>query len=1171
MNRLILLSTWLGLLAGTLPAQAQEWASTRADVQSRGVRLAAAVSLNVENEPLDEILKEIERQTGYGFVYGTDVVRTVRRSLRVERQPLGTVLDALLPSGLGYQIRNRQVILSVKLPGAVERELTGRVTDASTGEGLPGVSLVVKNTKRGVTSTADGTYRLLIPDGSVVLSVSSIGYLPQEITVGAGQTALDVRLQQDTRNLDEVQVVAFGEQRSRDVTGSISTLKAADIRANLAASPDVALQGRAAGVQITQAGGTPGGAVRINIRGVASINSNSQPLIVIDGIPVLGSAFGTGGNAMNPLAEINPDDIESMEVLKDASASVLFGSRAANGVILITTKKGKSGKPTFDLSYQEGVSTATNRVEIIDNGADYFNLLKRAAANNQRAGLAPVVPNLANLVPAGILAGTAATIPANLLVDSTTLYTTRTNWLDQVLRTGQFRQATLGVSAGTKKLSAYLSGSYRNEGGIVIGQNFRRLAARLNLAYAPIKRLRLGLNSSVTGLENQTVPLSNSFRTAVTSALPAYPIQLPDGTFFNGLNRGNNQVTIGTNPLFFRANYSNQTNTLRTINTAFLEAEVVPGLSLRTEWGYDYQINRNDILQTPTLFPANLAAPPRERDGNGRAEQREFWSSTWNTNNLLTYTRTFRKDHQLKVLVGNSVQSQANVGNTYITENVPEGARYGLDTARAILTDDSPAFRFVSWFGRVNYIFRDKYLVEASFRTDGSSRFPPGNRWASFPGVSAGWILSEERFVRDHLRFVDFLKLRASYGATGNAEIGNFSWQKAFTVLGVNDAIYGGIQGARFVNPGNRALTWETTRQADLGLEFALAGNRLRGSLDVYQKTSEGLLLEYGLGPLFGTITNAMTVNLGTVRNRGVELTLRTDNVRRDRFTWTTDFNLSHNRNQVLSTYTAPFLNYEYQFFSGPSIAAPGYPLGTYYLPRFAGFDPATGNELFLERDRNQFTISGQTVPTGNLWDGTVNNQAANQAFLIEGRTPYPTLFGGLTNSFTYKSFDFSFLIYYQIGNWIYDQGERLQSYPSVSNTSGQVLRANVPGIGDLREELRRAESGGGYRLQLNSNARGFESTRFLHDGSFARLKNVALGYTLPSAAARKIKLRTARIYVTGQNLLTFTRFRGWDPEVFRSEGVSGPNQGVANLQPGVTNNDLPQVRTILVGLNLGF
>lgn len=1157
---------WLLVSLSTGPGlSAQDVASSSALVSPKQIIDKSSVTLSSEGRTLDLILHAIEQQTEYTFVYSNMQFGQLRPSLQSVRQPLLQVLDNLLtPLAISYRIVGKQIILVNQ-----ERILTGQVTDGENGEGLPGVNITLKNSSRGTTTDGQGNYRLTLPTSSnetPTLIFSYVGYLPQEFTLGT-QTTLNVKLAPDVRGLDEVQIVAFGEQRKRDLTGSISSIKPDAIRANTAASPDVALQGRAAGVQITQAGGTPGGAVRINVRGVASINSNAQPLIVIDGIPVINQAFGTGGVAMNPLSEINPDDIESMEILKDAAASVLYGSRAANGVMLITTKKGKSGKPTFDVSYQEGVTNATNRVKLVDNGADYFAILKRAATQNKFSGLAPASTNLVSLLPTGILQGSDANIDNRLLTDSATLYNGRTDWLSQVLRQGSYRVATLGISAGTKTLQAYVSGSYRKDNGIVVGQSLQRVSGRINLIYKPIRQVQMGLNSSINGLENNTQPIGNSFRSALSTALPAYPVQLADGTYFNGINRGGNAINVGSNPVFFRNNYQEVTQTTRSINTAFLQLEPLAGLTIRTEWGYDFQRNTSDALQTPALFPTGISN--KEKNGNGRAQNSVFTSSTWNTNNLLTYTRQLTKNHRLTVLLGNSVQSQTSKSTTYVTENVAEGQRGGTDTVRTVRVNDDPVFRFASFFGRLNYSLRDKYLFEATFRTDGSSRFGPGRKYASFPGVSAGWVLSEEPFLRDNIKSLSFLKLRASYGLTGNAEIGNFSWQKSFTYVGYNAAVYGGVQGGQFTNPGNQDLSWESTKQLNAGLDFGFVGNRIRGTFDFYNKVSNGLLLDYSLGPLYGTINNVMTINLGSVRNRGLEFSISTQNIVRPRFRWTTDFNIARNQNEVLSTYTAPFLNYPYQFISGPNIAAVGYPLGTYYLAKFAGFDPVTGNELFNERNRNAFTISGQTVPTGNLWDGTVNNQSGNNQFIQDGKTPYPKFFGGLTNSITVGPFDLNALIYFQYGNWIYDQGERQQSYVSSPGTTnvGQVLRAEVPGIGSLTDELSRT-GGGAYRLQWQSNARLFESTRFLHDGSFARLKNLQVGYTLPVATAKRLHLRTVRVYATAQNLLTMTKFKGWDPEIFANNGASG---GTATLGPGVTSNDLPQVKTLSLGLNVGF
>ncbi len=1174
--------TLFGLLSGTclLPAQLLAQRSTlhtsdlarayitAADTPVRPTR-DVRITLAAQNQPLDQILKEIERQSGYSMLYSSNRSKT-RLSIQASNESLTQVLTTLLtPLSMQFELSGRQIILreassAPPLVVAVDRTVSGRVTATDSPDGVPGVNVSVKGTTRGTVTDRAGQYNLSVPDGgSPVLVFSFVGYQLQEAILGS-QTTLNVVLVPDERSLNEVQVVAFGEQRTRDVTGSIASVKAADIRLNTAASPDVALQGRAAGVQITQAGGSPGGAVRINVRGVASINSNSQPLIVIDGVPVLSSAFGAGGVAMNPLAEINPNDIASMEILKDASASVLYGSRAANGVILITTKKGKSGKPQFDVSYEQGVSAATNRVNFVDNGADLLNIYKQSARNTISSGLTPVVSNLRNLLPTGILQGTLTPALDNQLADSTTLYNTRTNWADQVLRQGRYRQASVSASVGGKKLSVYGSGSFRDEDGIVIGQSFQRISGRVNTTFTPVKWLQAGLNLSANGIDNQTVPLNRTYQTALSSALPAYPVQLANGTYFNGIANGtNNSISQGSNPVFYRNNYNNLAHTFRSTNTAFLQLMPVAGLTVRAEVGLDYQRTKNDELQNQLLFPKGIAGA--EQGGNGRAVNQVVTNQTVNYNTTAQYARTVAKDHSFKILAGNSVQTTLSGNANYITENVPDGASRGTDTARSVVFDKQLSFRFVSFFGRVNYAYKDRYLAEVSLRTDGSSRFGPGNRWATFPGASVGWVVSDEPFIRA-IPAISFLKLRASYGLTGNAEIGNYSWQKVFTYVGYSAAIYGGVQGGQFTSLGNKGLSWESTRQTNVGLDFGLFGNRISGTVDYYNKVSDGLLLDYQLGPLVGIISNIITVNLGSVRNRGVEFSLNTRNVQTKRFSWETNFNIAHNDNKVLSTYDAPFLSSPFQFINGPNIAAPGYPLGNYFLAQFAGFDPQTGNELFYERDRSVYANNGQTVRTGNLWDGTVNNQAGNNNFIVDNRTPYPKFFGGLNNTFRFGPVDLSALIYFQQGNWIYDQGERAQSYP----TTGQTLRQMIPGLGNVQEAVRQNDNATLNRLTWNSNARTIDSDRFLHDGSFARLKNVQIGYTLSTETARKLKLRSLRVYATGQNLLTVTKFRGWDPEVFRNGGTSGAD-AQANLGPGVTNNDLPQVRTVVLGINLGF
>lgn len=1155
----------LSLLVGSL--QAQDVANRKPLAPSTtATRQSDRVTLIASNISLENAFQEVQKQTGYSFVYGGTRFHEQRRRVNLTNATLAEALSQLLTQhGISYEIMGRQIVLQMPKANTqqiADREVSGRVTDGKSGEPLPGVSVVLKvgpsrGTSRGTTTDGSGNYRLTIGDeANQTLVFSFVGYDRQEVAVG-NQSALNIALKESDNSLTEVQVVAFGEQRTRDLTGSFSRIKAQDIKQNLATSPDVALQGRAAGVQITQQNGVPGAAVRINIRGVASINSNAQPLVVIDGVPANGGAYPATGSGVNqnPLAELNPNDIESMEVLKDASAAVLYGARAANGVILITTKKGVQAKPQLNFSFQEGLSTPTRLQPLFSNSRDYLDVMKRAAEQFKLSGLPVQGTLLRNITPGTVLVGLGTSVPSNLLIDSTAMYNANTNWLDQVLQNARFRQATLSIQAGNKWSTAYVSGGYRNDQSLLVGNTFRRLNTRANLSITPTKWLKAGLNLSINDNDQVAVPAFTYQQAYLNS--PALPVILPSGDYFFALNYANNAVNVGRNPVFTRNNTRNNLYSTRSINNAWFNLEPVKGLVFRSELGLDYQNARNEQNQSQTLYPAELAS--KSRSGNGRSEYRNQITEITNIQNTLTYTREWGKQHRLTALVGQQMVNQDFRLKIYIAENIPEGEYFGKDTVSGENRADTPIYRFSSFFGRLNYVFADKYLVEASLRRDGSSRFGPGNRWGTFPSVSAGWIVSEEPWLRERVPVINFLKTRLSYGLVGNAEIGDFSWQRTFRIQGQNDAIFGGVQGARLNNAGNRDLQWEKTWQFDAGIDVQLFNGRIRSTLDYYNKNSRDLLLNYAIGNLFGTAGGNLTVNLGEVRNRGLEFSLGGDLIRRSRFQWSADFNIARNKNTVLQTYQSPFLNYPIQFFSATNVAAPGYPLGAYFLSRFAGFDPTTGNELFLERDQAHYAITGQTMPTGTTFDATINTAQLDNRFILADKTPYPMFFGGLTNTLQYGGFTLSTLVYFQSGNWLYNQGERTMSYPV---TSADNLLQNIVGIGSLTEVLRQTPTNGAFPLQRLSNARTLESTRFLDNGSFVRLKNVALSYGLPNGLARRLWLRTARLTFTGQNLLLLTSFRGNDPEV---------NQDSSNLGPGRVDRPLPQVRSYTLGIDLGF
>lgn len=1059
--------------------------------------------------------------------------------------------------------------------------ITGAVR-SEEDEPLPGVSVVLKGTQHGTVTDSEGKYRLTVPGENAVLVFSFIGYVTQELMVGS-RTVVDVRMVSDIQSLNEVVVVGYGSQQKREVTGSIASVKARELARNINADVTTALQGRAAGVQITQSGGTPGGAVRVRIRGTASILSSGDPLYVIDGIPATLGAFGMPGVARSPLSEINPNDIESIEVLKDASAAAIYGSRAANGVILITTKKGKAGKATLDISYQQGVSEPTNRVALL-NGPQYMEALRQANHNSLISGIGTSRPNLNSLVP---LVGANG-------YDTTVAAATDTDWLDQVLRQGMYREVSLSASGGDEQTLFYVSGGYRHEEGITIGNVMERISGRVNLDHRLNSVFKVGGNVGLSYIRNDALPLDNTFVAAQSGALPIFPVYAPDNPaiYFNGIDVTTNPLEVrqGTNPLFWRDNYSNLLQTFRNTNVLYLEIQPLKGLTSRTEAGLDIQNNLNDVFQSRELYPPfvnDSETGQRKREqpnpgvpndpanwevipGDGYADNNRVTTTNLSVNSTLTYHRIFKGVHKFTGLLGYQLQDQVSNNVRLMTEGFQSSGLTFQGTRVRRPSGGKERFRFLSFFSRFNYTLKDRYLAEFSIRADATSRYIR-NRWGYFPGVSVGWILSEEEFMKN-LGFVNFLKIRSGYGLVGNAEgPSNFPYGTLLSYTGGNDARYGGYQGAWFQTLGNQDVSWETTRQLGVGLDYSVWNNRISGSIDFYNKLTDNMLLFYSFPAAMGFIVSGVLFNVGSVLNRGVEFSVASKNIARGPFTWNTEFNISHNRNEIRKLLNnIPGQQVPYVLDAGTNRLAVGQPIGVYTLPVWAGVDPNTGNELIYEVDQTIRSNTGQTELTGNVIDGTLLgdnlNFVNNNRVVLTDKTPYPKFFGGFTNTFGYKGFDLSTLVYFQYGNWIYDQGERQQSYLTSVAQNGYAPQA-------LRATMANAWSADGnptaqVPLQLNSNLRGVETTRFLHDGSFIRLRNVQLGYTLPAGISNRLRVRSLRVYVAGQNLLTHTRFPGWDPEVVSNGGLSDQN---ANIRPGITAYDLPQVRTLMGGVNLGF
>jgi len=1115
----------------------------------------AKVSLDMKSKTLEQVLDEIEKQSEFYFVFNQkqiDVNRIV--DIQADNQLITDILPQLFKdAGVNYAVFDRKILLTTDPVDNIQvnyslkseqqqKTITGTVSD-SKGEPLAGVNVVVTGTTIGTMTDAYGKYTISVPQGAKSLTFSFVGMVPQEITIGSA-TQINVTLIETEVGLEEVVVIGYGTKIRKEITGSVAKVASKELTTNLSTDVTGALQGRTTGVQITQQSGEPGSPLRIRIRGSSSINSSGDPLIVVDGMPVANTAFG----GISGLSEINQADIESIEVLKDAASSAIYGARAANGVILITTRKGSAGKDKIEASYEQGFTQAVNMVDFV-NGDQYQEMVRTSITNREVSGLGA----LANYY----------IIPNNLAGISSVQYgydqiwldanPVNTNWFDYILRKGSYKNASFSFSGGSSKTLFYFSGAYKNEESILTGNIFERYNGRLNVDHTINKILKAGANISITNLNTENE--GGFFSAAQTNLLPIYPVYAPNnsGRYFydypdlsmasGAAPRDNN------NPLFYRDNYYNKVKSFRSLNTVYLQASPVKDMFLRTEVGIDFRFDHRREGKSIPLFPLNAFG--NQQGGNGRVGNSRFQNMNLLSTTTANYTKVIDA-HKITGLLGYSVESGLSSGNTSIKEGLTSEWVTIDGSKHAAGNESENEFRRVSYFGRLSYVYSDKYLAEFNIRRDGSNRFAAGNRWGTFIGGSAGWIISSEEFMKS-LPVISLLKLRASYGEIGNDNIGSFKYLSTVYV-NWNDGKYAGDQGYLLASFGNGNLTWETTRELSLGLDYGIMKSRITGSIEYYDKKSVDLLINAPFSSSYGWSYTSVTLeNVGEISNKGFEFTINAKLLSNKSFKWDVDFNIARNRAMVEKLFknNGPNLPGTMQAGSvsnnNTSILVEGYEFGSFYLPIYAGKDPITGAEMIYEVNQTKMTNEGVYELTGNLIDATNNpSLVATNKFLITDKSPFPKFFGGLGTNVAYKGFDLSALLYFQYGNWIYDANEVYTTYPG----EGKNLRASVVGNNDIS-------------FIYGSNA--VQSTRFLHDGSFARLRNLQLGYTLPGSFASKLFLANLRIYVAAQNLLTWTKYQGWDPEVYRAGDTD------ANVAPGIAEYQLPQVKTILFGIKIGF
>jgi TonB-dependent starch-binding outer membrane protein SusC len=1004
------------------------------------------------------------------------------------------------------------------------RSISGKIMDSKDKSPLAGVTIMTKGAKATAISGPDGSFSIKIAPKATALHFTYIGYDDQEVPIATGGDPLIISLAQTQKALNEVVVVGYGKASKKDYTGSLSRLDTKAVENYPAPSFESAIQGKAPGVVVTSGSGRVGEAIQINIRGISSIGASTQPLYVLDGLPIqTNSLSNTGNNATNPLVDINPNDIESLDILKDAAATAIYGARGANGVILITTKKGKNARKTaFALDVSTGISNPARKWHFM-NAKQYLQLVHDAAAGDAqediREGLSgyPSVDSATNDY-FGHGAANANGFGYSDFYDQLSLGTdwqnaaVNTDWQKASLHhNAANHQINLSTSGGNDKTRFFISGFYNTQDAIVINNTFSRYGARFNIDHNATDKLVFGVNMAVDRSQLNKVTNDNSFSAPgeLVAQLPLSPYNDPS----TGLPNNNTLYGNGIYDAIY--DFDHQTS-YRVLGNAYGNLTIIPSLQFRSEIGAD-------ILN----LTENSFAGKESQDGAplGNAFTIFAQSVNLNTNNYFTFTPNLGDKSRLNVVAGMEYLQAQVFRSTASAQGFPSDAVKNLSGASTVLTGTSTSNTddFLSYFLRANYAYDGKYLLGASFRTDGSSRFSPDHRYGSFPALSLGWIISEEDFMKNSSLF-STLKIRASYGQTGNAEIGAFKYLSLYGVT--NYPNLPGFAASQLGGP----LGWESNTQADAGLEFGILKSRISGEVDYYHKHSTKLLLAVNVPQSTGF--PSVTQNLGKLDNMGFEVSLNSQNFV-GAFKWSTGITLGYNKNKI-GDIGGQIIESNDQL----QRAIKGSPLGTWYMQKFAGVDPANGDALY--------------------WDATgktkTNIYADAGRFDVGKYTPDYTI--GFNNTFSYAGFDLNVFFYAVTGVKLYNSA-------GVYMTDGFIN-------GNLDNQTIQESNSWTHPGQITNTPRagyflgsgGQNSTQYLYNGDYIRLKNLALGYTLPKSVYSALKVSSARIYVSGTNLLTFTKYPG-DPEV--------STLPVNNVGGGEDFYTIPQPRTFTVGLSVKF
>lgn len=1017
---------------------------------------------------------------------------------------------------------------------AQSKVISGKVTAGNSGP-IPDVSVYVKgDPSNGTQTDATGTYKLGVANTAKTLVFSFIGFKTREVPITG--TSLNVSLEEENTTLSDVVVVGYGTQIKRDVTGSVASVKAKDLENLPVTSFEQALQGKAAGVQISAQNGKLGQGITVRVRGAASVTAGSEPLYIVDGIPITSGDFSSTSAPTSALADLNTNDIESIEVLKDASASAIYGARASNGVVIITTKQGKAGKTQIQFNALGGISTPSNHREFL-NAEQFVKIQRRAAIGRAEYDFEtqdPADPDYDTIEEA--IEDWLPYIEEEYLKyfsagnDDYLTYKVNNNWEKRAFQSNPItQQYDLNLTGGSEKTKFYIGGQALDQQGIIVGNSYKRYSGRLNLTNKVTDFLEVGVNLNFSNSINNRLSNDNAFSS------PLQAVALSPITSFidprSGLISGTLPGEADSYPLYYNPfigidNAFYKATVYRTIGKAFANVNIAKGLKFSTDFSID-NLNQNEESYYGSLTFRNTGF------GNGNGDNISTFVINANTNNFFSYNTTFGKS-SFDAVLGTSYQKSTTKYSTIEAIDFPSDAYKKLESAANIInaTSNEGAFSFLSYFFRANYKYNNKYLASFSIRADGSSRFGANNRYGYFPAGSLGWVASEEDFLKDS-QTISLLKLRVSYGLTGNAEIGNYSARGLYS----GEGAYGGVAGQIADQLPNPDLTWEKTKQLDVGLDFGILKNRITGTLDFYQKNTNNLLLDLPIPQTTGF--SVFTKNIGKLKNTGFEFGINSENFV-GAFKWSTGIIAAINNNKITGL-GGQILN-----ANEINAAIEGQPIGVFYIPEYAGVNPDNGDAIYYMN----------TVDANGNIDRTTTNDI-NKAQRIFAGNPNPNFTFGVNNTFSYKNFDLGVFFQGVTGNKIFNAGGRYMS-ANASNgfdnqTVDQMAYWDKPGDVTMVPEPR-------YN---RPNGTG-NSTRYLSNGSYLRLKTLTLGYTFPASVLTKIKLSKLRLYATAQNLATITGYKGWDPEV-------NADYQSTNINQGVDFYSAPQPRVISFGINIGL